>query len=261
MTLSVTPDRLSELKELLQHWLHRRGTAKKREIQSLVGKLCFVAKCVRQSRIFLNRILVLLRSAARNHHRIRLTIEFRKDILWWYTFIDRYNGVSLIPQSMAWSNPDYVFASDSCLTGCGGHTSSDYFHSTFPDSILEQELPIHCLEMLAVLLSLRLWAATFSTYRILIYCDNMPTVEALCSGRSRDSFMCSCLRDICFLASMHDFEISAVHLPGVDNRLADCLSRWHLSSQYSSTFFALTAEKDMFEWGVTDDLFLFSCDW
>ena len=53
MTMSVVPSRLAEIISLLASWrVHK--TCKKTALQSLVGKLMFVAKCVRQSRIFVS---------------------------------------------------------------------------------------------------------------------------------------------------------------------------------------------------------------
>jgi hypothetical protein len=95
LTLSVSRDRLVELEELLLQWLHKKSTSK-RDLQSLIGKLAFVSKCVRQSRLFLSRILHCLRQLKFNHHHINLTAEFRKDILWWCRFLRSYNGVSMI---------------------------------------------------------------------------------------------------------------------------------------------------------------------
>ena len=69
MTLSVTPERLDELVVLLSHWLTKKS-ATKSELQSLVGKLSFVSKCVRQSRLFLARILAMLCTVKRNHHHV-----------------------------------------------------------------------------------------------------------------------------------------------------------------------------------------------
>ena len=67
-TLSVDSDRLAEIESLLQTWLHKRTTTKS-SLQSLVGKLVFVSKCVRQSRVFIARILCFLRSVKFNHHQ------------------------------------------------------------------------------------------------------------------------------------------------------------------------------------------------
>ena len=60
-TMQVVPSRLREILTLLQSWL-RKDDATKHEVQQLLGKLFFVAKCVRQSRVFLNRLLAFLRS-------------------------------------------------------------------------------------------------------------------------------------------------------------------------------------------------------
>ena len=46
LTLSVSPGRLCELEQLLEQWIHKR-TATKTALQSLVGKLIFISKCVR----------------------------------------------------------------------------------------------------------------------------------------------------------------------------------------------------------------------
>ena len=78
-TLSVDSDRLAEIESLLHSWLHKRTTTKT-SLQSLVGKLVFASKCVRQSRVFVAQILRLLRKVTLNHNHINLNSEFRKDI-------------------------------------------------------------------------------------------------------------------------------------------------------------------------------------
>ena len=79
-TMSITPDRLRELQEdLLPRWLVKKSMTRT-ELQSLIGKLAFVCKCVRPGRLFLTCILDTLRSLRRNHHRTRINAEFQKDI-------------------------------------------------------------------------------------------------------------------------------------------------------------------------------------
>ena len=125
LTLSVTPEQLQELETLLLQWTTRRS-ATKSELQSLVGKLLFVTKCVRESRLFLSRILELLRPLKHNHYHTKLSKEFHPDIRWRLHFLWTYNGVSVIPLSL-WSTPDGIFSTDACLTGCGGLTSLQFF--------------------------------------------------------------------------------------------------------------------------------------
>ena len=110
LTLSLDSARLVEIERLLYAWLHKRTTTKS-SLQSLVGKF---SKCVRQSRVFIARILRLLRSVKFNHHHINLNSEFRKDLQWWRRFLRVYNGVSLISTN-DWSSPGEVFTTDACL--------------------------------------------------------------------------------------------------------------------------------------------------
>ena len=57
MTLEVTPERVREILDLVQIWL-LKSSAKLKEIQSLLGKLHFLAACVKPSRIFVSRMLI-----------------------------------------------------------------------------------------------------------------------------------------------------------------------------------------------------------
>ena len=236
MTISITPERLSEISELLELWSSRR-TATKSELQSLIGKLVFVSKCVRQSRIFLSRLLAQLRVMKYNHHHFRLSSEFKKDISWWRRFIRVYNGVTLISLS-PWSSVDHVFSTDACLTGGGGLCDDEYFHFRFPDNILELDKDINCLELLTIVIACKLSGSKWSGLRILLHCDNMVSVSVLNTGKTRCSFLADCLREIWFISSTFEFELRAVHVPGNDNRVADCLSRWHLDEFASSVMFS-----------------------
>ena len=134
-TLSVSSERLCEIETLLAQWLTRR-TAKKSALQSLVGKLVFVSKCVRQSRVFIARILALLGKLRHNHHHANLTAEFRKDLVWWRRFLREYNGVSMI-NIAKWTSPDQVLSTDACLAGCGGVCNDQYFHGSVLHSLIE----------------------------------------------------------------------------------------------------------------------------
>ena len=80
------------------------------------------------------------------------------------------------------------------------------------------------------------------------------------SGRSRDKMLQCCLREICFLAAQGEFEVRAVHIAGVDNRLPDLLSRWNKAA-CRHEFFRLTAHKSMVPVEVDPLLFEFSHRW
>ena len=130
MFIEVTPDRMSSILAELHTWLNR-VYASKREFQSLLGKLSFVFKCVRPARVFMNRLLVAVRNSLPNSARITVSGDIKRDIYWWFRFLPKYNGMSMIV-SEEWSVPDGVISTDACLSGCGGGVvASPFFMLSF----------------------------------------------------------------------------------------------------------------------------------
>ena len=134
----------------------------------------------------------------------------------------------------------------------------EYFHTGFPVAI--QGLPIHCKEMLAVLIAVRVWGSQLQGMKVQIYCDNEPAVNVINSGRTKDTFMASCIRELWLEVSKYGFQLRAVHLPGEENRVPDWLSRWDCGQKYRDLFNSFIGEepekyKDIY---IQSDLFAFS---
>ncbi|CAG2220944.1 unnamed protein product [Mytilus edulis] len=259
MTLEISIERLTDIDLILLEWVGKEF-ASKREIQSLVGKLNFVGCCVRPGRVFISRILNWLRYIYQDVKKSEVPELVKKDIKWWKKFLPLYNGVSMMLIE-EWSKPDEIFSSDACMTGCGGMFKEHFFHVEFPDAIVNEQLHINALEMLTVVVCLKLWGTKLRGKRIIIKCDNQVTVTVINTGKSRNQFLQSCLREICFVAAINEFELRAVHIAGVDNRLADMLSRWHLHSNYAKTFFEETKYIHLEEFEVPNELFQFIHEW
>ena len=261
MTLQVTKERLIEMMNLLPQWLDKRKV-KCKDLQSLIGKLQFVSKCVRSSRIFISRMLVLLRGVTNNNSIVYLNDEFRKDIRWWIEFLPLYNGVSLIPETN-WSTPDEIFSSDASLVGCGGFFMGNYYHSKFPKIVKDLSLHINALEMLSIVVAFKVWGHLLTKKNITVFCDNLSCVMVINSGRTRDPFLLKCLRELCFISSIHEFTIRARHLTSNENRIADILSRWDILNNPKNLFEQATKDLhfQLKEYVITDELFKLSCKW
>ncbi|VDI21536.1 Hypothetical predicted protein [Mytilus galloprovincialis] len=149
MTLEVTPARLTEILALVNAWLFKSKVFRK-EVQSLIGKLNFIASCVKPGRIFISRILNFLREFVSDDQCLELSEEFKKDIFWRSEFLLIFNGISILSLE-EWTEPDQFFSCDACLSGCGGISSSQYFHCAFPSFIIKQNLHINSLELLTVI--------------------------------------------------------------------------------------------------------------
>ena len=258
LTLEVTPERIVEILELLADWLNRVD-ASRRELESLLGILHFVASCVRQGRVFVSRLLNYLRGLPRKGRHI-LPADCLKDILWWQKYLEVYSGVSIMYLEN-WSKPDSQLACDACLHGCGGWSGNEAFHSPFPEKIIHLQLHINALELLCIVVALKVWGHRLTGKRMLIHCDNMTSVTVLNSGRTRDSFLQACLREIAFICALCQCEVRAVHIPGEQNRIPDLLSRWNLHEKYSNEFCEVNKSMQLTLVSVHEDMFDFSHDW
>ena len=93
-TVSILQDKVSEILSECQLWANRNECTK-RQLQSLVGRLLYVTKCVQISRPFLNRMLDLLR-ASDKVNKISLSVEFKRDLNWSLHFLPKFNGKAFI---------------------------------------------------------------------------------------------------------------------------------------------------------------------
>ena len=80
---------------------------------------------------------------------------------------------------------------------------------------------INALELLTIVVALKVWGIKLRGKKVLMYCDNMSSVNLINRGVSRDNFHQDCLREICFTAAVNNFSIKAQHTRGSDNRVAD----------------------------------------
>lgn len=260
MTLEVSAERLEETMELLDIWLAETHMNRK-QVESVAGKLGFIASCVRPGRLFISRVLEFMRGLP-PVGKFEVPKEFKKDLLWWKAFLPSYNGVSMMAVQR-WCFPDEVFASDACLSGCGAWfcERSEYFHLTFPDRVMQKGLSINALELLTVVVAAKVWGRWWRGKRIVVHCDNEVSVTVMNTGRSHNSFLLSCLRELEFVAARNEFEIRSNHIAGVENRIPDALSRWHLGQEHRDRFHQLTAGLNAKEVFVYEGLFEFIHDW
>ena len=258
MTMEVTQQRVADTLADAEAWCGKE-VATIKEVQSLVGRLQFVCKCVRQGRIFVSRVLNFLRVLNAGGSP-SIPEEVRRDLRWFQFFLQDYNGVSLIPQ-MERTPSDALLASDACLVGFGAVCDKQFCKGSFPPQILSQSLHISALEMLALIVAIKVWKDSFRGLRVGVKCDNEATVLVINSGKSRDPFMQACLRELCFICAQAQFEVWAEHIPGISNRLPDLLSRWDLGAGAADAFRKQTRGLRMREVRVHEEYFDFHQEW
>ena len=77
-TMSVPPEKLKCITDMCHEWQNIQ-VCSKRQLQSLLGSLLIISKCVRPARVFLNRMLEFLRLMGTNK-MATLTCLFFRDL-------------------------------------------------------------------------------------------------------------------------------------------------------------------------------------
>ena len=224
MCLHVDKDKLAELKPEIAMWV-RKTVAKKCELQSILGKLLFVSKMVRFSRIFVSRIIAETRKLTKQSDKTTLSREIRKDFLWWDRYIEVFSGVEIIPPPSV----NLAVYGDACPQGGGSwnECTAEYFSCRFPDYMCSADTPIHVKEFIVVLLCVRLWGPSWAGHRILIYCDNDSVCDTVVHQKPKDLALQQLLREFLFWVCRFNFFPVLEKIGTKTNHIADFISRNH----------------------------------
>ena len=244
-TLSCTPARVSELTSLLRA-LRRERVVTRRHAESLIGKLSFAAKVLPGARPFMRRMLdtVHVCKSRRPTHPLRIDPGFRADVKFWLSHFASWNGRQQWRSSRA---SPFVFATDASLNGFGFYLESTPASCPVDTTAWPQHLrvgagysgtysPAHAhlhqshtqigwLELLAVVACTTTYAPHLTGQSIVFHVDNQSDVHIINRQATRSKQLAPLLRQLYALALEHNLSIRAVHRPGVDNILADFLSR------------------------------------
>ena len=222
-TLSIPHDKLKDIIQMVDNWQGRK-TCTKTQLQSLLGSLLYITKCVHPARYFLNRMLIVLRNNVNNRY-ISLDTSFFQDLNWFHQFLKHFNGVTYFDNRKVQGHIHL----DASLTGFGASYNNMVYALPLPQSF--SQFHITQLEMLNVIVALKVWAQYWQDKKITLYCDNMAVVEVITSGKTKDSFLATCARNIWLITAIFNIQLQVVHVPGKANTIADLLSRWTVTVQ------------------------------
>ena len=237
MEISLPEDKLRCLKSLLSSWLGRKSCTK-RQLQSLIGHLHHASKVIKPGRPFIRRMIDLASSRPHPESMVCLNVEFRSDLQWWITFLEKWNGISII-SALCRRPVDMVLTTDASGNwGCGGYFNRQWFQ--LPWNGYWQHMPIAVKELLPVVISCIIWGKQMRGLHVHCRCDNAAVIVMVNKGTSKNGVAAHLLRCLSFVAATFQFSLSASHLPGVENVAADSLSRDDLP-RFHSTVDALPA--------------------
>ena len=228
-TLSLTKEKLHELQLLCDNFVNKCRVPR-RTLQSLLGKLLYMAKILAPARAFLNRMLWYLRT--QKGPFINLGEQFRRDLYWFRKLLANYHQ----PPTFKIINDNdklHVFV-DASLQGLGAVWGNKGYAEWIPNHVQQGRSIVH-FEMYNVYVAISHWGNSWRNHNVFIHLDNMAVVHVLNTMCTNDEFLGVCIRNVLFLAAKYNLHLSAGHIPGALNSRADALS-------------CLKSEGQSFEW-------------
>ena len=226
--LRLPEEKLGRLRQELSEWLTRKACTK-RELQSLIGSLQHAASVVRPGRSFLRRLIDLMKIAKQPGFKLRLNLSARSDILWWHTFLESWNGISIIPIHQ----PQIQLTSDASGSwGCGAFSGTHWFQLAWPETVKYSNIAY--LELIPILVAAAIWGGSWRGSHVTCFSDNEAVVRIINKSAAKDQTLAHLLRCLSFYMAYSDFTLSAVHIAGAKNTAADALSRNDLTSFFRS---------------------------
>ncbi len=215
---------------LVASTLAANPTCSKRELLSVLGHLNFAMRIIPQGRPFISHLLTLASSTHALEDQITLTDSCCNELSLWISFFKRWNGLSFFYKNLISSPVDIQLFTDAAPSiGYGGFYQGRWFASTWPCQLsnLPQSAASSALfELYPIVIAAFLWGKEWSATSILIHCDNEATVHCVNKSHSHSPMLNPLLRRLTWISACDQFIITARHIPGSKNQIADSLSRF-----------------------------------
>ncbi|XP_068247837.1 uncharacterized protein [Palaemon carinicauda] len=248
-TLCLPKAKRTEIEKNTKRFLRDKLTSSRNQ-ERILGSLQFasITDIVLKAKLKdINRVWRSRANKKRRDKRARLPLILRKSLQPWTKVKSLSKSVPL-----QYPAPGLVIHTDASLTGWGGYSQHKKVQGLW--STIFRQFHINVLEAMAVFLTLKQLNPARNLH-IRLVLDSAVIVHCLNRGGSKSAHINDVMLAIFSMATSNKWHLSAVHLAGVRNVVADALSRTTpLESEWS-------LDKQSFKWilsqvpGLQVDLF------
>jgi hypothetical protein len=238
MSITLTPERCKDIIDLCKRLLKEKRVTI-RQFSQLIGKLVAAEPGVEYAPLFYKPLEKVKESALRAHKgkfESFLTIPKQCEpiIRWW---IDNLPNSS---KKVSHGKPDLILFSDASGSGWGGYNETENLRLSGVWDSLEQTLHINILEIKACQLTITSFCNNKTSLHVRIYTDNTTTCAYINKFGGKHSNLDDIARDIWLWCVARNIHLTAAHIPGKENTVADKLSR---------------SKNDDLEWALKPNIF------
>jgi hypothetical protein len=252
LSLALPSDKVLSMLKMCRRSL-LKGVVSLHDLSSLIGSFSWAIPTIPFAQAHYRHLqrLYIFHSKFFNYDLSRyvsLSSSARDDIRWWVENLSSSNGLCFLKK-----DPDLIIYSDASLYGWG--FMCDGVCSRGPWAGSDRLRHINELELLAAFYALKSLTAQSTDLEINLILDNSTAVSYINKrGGTRSRALCDISSSIVSWCESHNLSLTATHLPGVLNSVADEQSRTSLDASdwmlCRSTFRKLSAV-----WKTEVDLF------
>ncbi|KAM4690414.1 uncharacterized protein WCC33_017798 [Rhinophrynus dorsalis] len=210
-------------------------------LQSLLGLLNFACRVIPMGRVFSRRLQLATVGVKKAHYKIRLSRQLKEDLSVWEQFLRDFNGTRLWMGPTQSNGELQLFTDAAGAVGFGAYLAGKWCVGVWPPKWHEQGLTrnLAFLELFPIVVALELWHDALQDRAVVFWTDNMAVVYAVNQLTSASRPVLNLLRYLVLHCMRCNILFRAKHVPGVQNSIADALSR-----QRWDQFFRLAPEAD-----------------
>ena len=220
-----TPERIDKFLLLAQNF-QRTATTPAVIWQQLLGHMTSLEKLVPRGRLHMRPLQFCLKdqwssTSQPPTHRVTRSPEATVALQWWTSREHLTQGVPLLQ-----TTPDVRLFTDASTEGWGAHIDHHQTQGIWSDR--EKLLHINYLELKTVILALQNFQDLVQGHHVIVMSDNTTVVGNVKNqGGTHSRDLLSLTQDLFQWADLHDVILTARHIPGHLNVIADRLSRAH----------------------------------
>lgn len=223
LTVSIPRAKVDQLLQFIDSIIHLDGITYK-QTQSLIGHIAHIVCVVIAARLFMVRILNLLKQS--DGKIVIMNHPFMSDLKWFKVYFAAHNAKAMIPDKSI----TMVIEADSSLVA-GGAWSGNSFYINRYSAKMSNVYSICQLEAINYLVAVRCFISHNMCGRTVeITGDNGGAIAAISSGRACDVVLAAVARALWYHAAARDVHLVFTHRPGHLIPVADALSRAPISS-------------------------------